>query len=113
MWVKTIDGNTRTFLFESSNEEHEQFMEPTATGFRGKAYTIGDEPVELPDPVGGYAVANVDLAEQVFPVAAETCATIKTNGAVCGRELPCQYHPADEGTVAKLWRYATKSDKEA
>lgn len=64
MWLKTITGGEVTFLFESSNEEHAEYMAETATGLRGKAYTVGAQPTELPDVVGGYAVTNTPGVEE-------------------------------------------------
>lgn len=64
MWLKTLTGSDVTFLFESSNDEHAEYMQQTATGLRGKAYTITSEPTELPDVVGGYAVSNTPGVEE-------------------------------------------------
>lgn len=64
MWIRTIAGNQCSFLFESAFRDHYQYMTPTATGVRGKAYEVGAEPTEVPDIVGGYALANVPGIEE-------------------------------------------------
>ncbi len=92
MYIRTIDGQTRTFLFEAAGEQFEQYMQETATGFRGKPYEVGPDPVELPDVVGQYAVTNVDGVEETYPIQAGTCDHKTWRGSVCGRELPCRYH---------------------
>lgn len=69
MWIATTDGKERVFLFESSVEEHFQFMKKVATGYRGQAYAVGSDPVEVPDIVGGYAIANVEAVEECSPPA--------------------------------------------
>lgn len=100
MWLKTIMGNDVTFLFESSNDEHAEFMTQTATGVRGKSYTIGAGPTEVPDVVGGYGLANSPGIEECdAPLPAGSCEAkvvrkkglLKVND-VCGRPKPCQYH---------------------
>jgi hypothetical protein len=66
MRVKTTGGAT-TFLFESPWEAHQQYMQKTATGVRGKAYEITPKGTDLPDPVAAYALANVPNVVEAPP----------------------------------------------
>lgn len=59
---------------------------------RGYVWERGDEhpvPADLADAL----VVN-DYFERVD--AADTCEAVKSDGEVCGRELPCQYHGGDD-----------------
>lgn len=51
-------------------------------------------PGERFDPTESELRAYGDLIEAVEPEP-ETCQTVKSDGEVCGRELPCQYHTED------------------
>jgi hypothetical protein len=52
-------------------------------------YDIGDAERWLDQ----YAAANDCNPEAL--IVAETCDTVKADGEVCGRELPCPYHSED------------------
>lgn len=86
MWLCTTDRqNTIGFLFESPERDHEQYMTATPTGSaRGKNYEIGPEPTQVPDVVGGYALANVEGVEQCakpVPAAATTRRSTRSKAA--------------------------------
>jgi len=53
-------------------------------------YDIGDASAWLQR----YAAANDTTPDALL--VAETCDVVKSDGAVCGRELPCPYHSDSE-----------------
>jgi hypothetical protein len=55
-------------------------------------YNIGDRRGWL----DRYAAANDCDPDDLIVDATPTCDTIKTDGEVCGRELPCPYHSESE-----------------
>lgn len=73
---------------------------PAAVTVRGRSYPVArdDDPatVTLPDAADVAALAAAyDLAADDLRVT-ETCDAVKSDGEVCGRELPCQYHSEDD-----------------
>lgn len=59
--------------------------------------TDADGTFAVPDDARGwaedYAAANGTTVDALRVT--ETCDTVKTDGEVCGRELPCPYHSED------------------
>jgi len=71
-------------------------------GGRRDTHPVDDDGViTVPDDVAQSTVEawaagyGYDLSELVVDDAPETCDTVKTDGDVCGRELPCPYHTED------------------
>lgn len=60
-----------------------------------------DGTYEIPDATGGwldrFAAANGVGADELRVDETATCDVVKSDGEVCGRELPCQYHSEEEG----------------
>lgn len=62
------------------------------------------ETVDVDEETAEYLVADwgfehVDEPESDDVDDAETCTEVKSDGEVCGRELPCPYHSDDEDDV--------------
>jgi len=61
----------------------------TVTPDENGQYDIGDARHWLDRYASANGVTAADL------IVAETCDTVKSDGNVCGRELPCPYHSED------------------
>lgn len=57
-------------------------------------------PEQIAGGVAGYLGVELDTADDEDEEGAdgesETCQTVKSDGEVCGRDLPCPYHSDDE-----------------
>lgn len=71
---------------------------PSRVTVNGTSYDVEDGRVSLPDAgaVERLAQAYGVDADALRGDDAETCQVEKTDGEVCGRELPCPYHGGDE-----------------
>jgi len=61
----------------------------TVTPNKDGHYNIGDNKAWLEDYAAAHGCSVDDL------VVTKTCDAIKSDGEVCGRELPCGYHSED------------------
>jgi len=70
-----------------------------AVDINGELVAIDDGTFELPDGarswLDGWAAGYGYEAEELLVDTTPTCDTVKTDGDVCGRELPCPYHSED------------------
>lgn len=76
--------------------DHETATPPSAVAFGTEQYAVADDgTIECPDDV--VADLRAHYAERYdWYDAADTCDAVKTDGEVCGRELPCPYHSDEE-----------------
>ena len=75
---------------------------PPAVTYGTDTYSVdSDGYLECPDDVGrelAEALAErhgVDV-DEILDSGAETCDVVKSDGEVCGRELPCRFHSDEE-----------------
>ena len=68
---------------------HREENSPSRYGGSTFSSRPGDE-VEVSDAVGERLTRQKSYFERVE---AGTCEVVKSDGDVCGRDLPCQYHP--------------------
>ena len=67
---------------------------PDRVSVLGDSYAVRDGWVDLPGDrhvrtlADAYDLSPADLRDDT----AETCDTVKADGDVCGRDLPCPYH---------------------
>lgn len=62
---------------------------------RGESYAIDDGRVELPTDADVQALADAHGVDPSDLRVTETCDVVKSDGEICGRELPCSYHSED------------------
>jgi len=57
-------------------------------------YVVSDGTFEAPERVGRELADayGVDVSAMRVGDETETCETVKSDGEVCGRELPCRFH---------------------
>jgi len=72
--------------------EHETATPPGAVAFGAEEYAVADDgTIDCPDDVVDDVREHYADRYEWFD-AAETCDAVKSDGEVCGRELPCSYH---------------------
>lgn len=57
----------------------------------------GGDTVEVDDDRASYLVDEWGFERVAEEGDAETCDAVKSDGEVCGRELPCPYHSDEDG----------------
>jgi hypothetical protein len=91
---------------------------PATVDVNGDTVPVDDDTFEVPDGARGWlqqfaGAYDVDPDDIVYKedgspdgdedadtnTEAETCDTVKSDGEVCGRELPCAYHSDDAETT--------------
>jgi hypothetical protein len=71
---------------------------PSVATVAGTDYRIEDGVVDAPETAArtlADAWAERFDADPEALIVAETCDTVKADGEICGRELPCPYHSED------------------
>jgi len=61
---------------------------------RGSRYAVEAGEVDLPERAAEALADSYETSVSELQVT-ETCEVVKSDGDVCGRELPCSYHSED------------------
>jgi len=70
---------------------------PAAVAFGTEEYAVVDGTIQCPDDVADALRDHyADRYEWYEADTTDTCDAVKTDGEVCGRDLPCPYHTDEE-----------------
>lgn len=63
----------------------------------GETVDVGEDgTLEVSEAQADTLARRYDVSTDALRVGVETCEVVKSDGEVCGRELPCPYHSEDD-----------------